>query len=540
MSKSPSITQKPALDMIDEAITLARNCPPAIGALYYIGAVPFVLAFLYFWTDMSRGAFAQEHLVRFSFFVAIGFCWCKFWQCLFATHLLAVAMKRPLPPWSPYGLVRIATTQASLQATGLFIIPIAALITLPYAAACAFYQNAAILAMNGRGAAQETAALRKEALAEARRWPAQNNIGLAILYLFWLVVFFNVFILIITLPWLLKTLLGVDTMFSRSLFSMFNTTVIVATGGITYLCVDPIIKAFYVIRCFHGRALSTGEDLQIKIRAVTPARFPTIAAIALLFFVTIARGADATAPAVAARIDQSIADALNRPEFAWRAPREGPDPSEGGGVDGFMMGAVKMIGNWLRPLKHWIIDIFDWISEHSHPQPIEEKTSGGDSWRGSLQFFAWAFCAAAVCALVVIGWKLWLRRGAHVEVIAKSNQLTPDLNAEDLTADQLPEDAWLGLAREMIDKGDLRLALRAFYLAALAHLGERHIISIARYKSNYDYQRELCRRRPTQTGLITAFTDAVRSFERAWYGNYEVNPEILDTSRINLERIRES
>ena len=38
-------------------------------------------------------------------------------------------------------------------------------------------------------------------------------------------------------------------------------------------------------------------------------------------------------------------------------------------------------------------------------------------------------------------------------------------------ASQLPEDAWLKLAREMVEKGDLRLAVRAMYLAMLAHLG---------------------------------------------------------------------
>jgi hypothetical protein len=542
MRKSPSITQKPALDVIDEAVALLRDCPLQVGALYFIGTLPYILAFLYFWTDMSRGAFARDHLVEASFFVTISFCWCKFWQSLFATQLLGIAARHPLPAWNWRKLLTVATVQSSIQSTGLFILPVAALVTIPFGLACAFYQNASILALDGAGNPQDSAALRKEALAHGRRWPAQNHMGLAILSLFWLVVFLNILILILALPYLLKTLFGVDTMFSRSTYSMLNTTLFAAAAGITYLCVDPLFKAFYAVRCFHGRALSTGEDLQVQIRAVSATRFPAVAAILLLCFAATARAADpAPAPAVAAHaaeINQSISSVLNRPEFAWRAPRQASD--EDGKSDNFMDGVLRMIGRWFRPVKRWVVDFFEWIGRHIKTENPEQHTSDSGSWRSTLQFFAWAFCAVAVIALLVIAWKLWLRRGRTLHVTAEPQAAVPDLSAEDLTADQLPEDAWLGLAREMIDKGDFRLALRAFYLAALAHLGERHIISIARHKSNYEYQRELTRRRPTQTDLIATFTESVRSFERAWYGMHEVTSDILDNSRANLDRIRQS
>ena len=74
----------------------------------------------------------------------------------------------------------------------------------------------------------------------------------------------------------------------------------------------------------------------------------------------------------------------------------------------------------------------------------------------------------------------------------------PDLNEESVTADQLPEDGWLQLARELMERGELRLALRASYLAGLAHLGHRELIHLARHKSNRDYDRELHRRARAQ------------------------------------------
>ncbi|MDQ3623852.1 MAG: DUF4129 domain-containing protein, partial [Verrucomicrobiota bacterium] len=101
-----------------------------------------------------------------------------------------------------------------------------------------------------------------------------------------------------------------------------------------------------------------------------------------------------------------------------------------------------------------------------------------------------------------------------------------------------PEDGWLQLARELVGRGEMRLALRASFLAGLAHLGKRDLISIARYKSNLEYEREL-RRRARARGELTAAFDQNRAvFERAWYGRHAVTPEILESFNHNLEKIR--
>ena len=102
----------------------------------------------------------------------------------------------------------------------------------------------------------------------------------------------------------------------------------------------------------------------------------------------------------------------------------------------------------------------------------------------------------------------------------------------------MPEDEWLRLANEMLAKGDLRLALRAFYLATLAHLAAREIVSIARFKSNRDYETEVNRRARGATELRAAFADNVQSFDRAWYGLYEVTTDGVARFRSNFERIR--
>ena len=89
-----------------------------------------------------------------------------------------------------------------------------------------------------------------------------------------------------------------------------------------------------------------------------------------------------------------------------------------------------------------------------------------------------------------------------------------------------------------MQSGQFRLALRASYLASLAHLGQRDFIRLARHKSNRDYDRELQRRARANPELLTAFDRNLAAFERSWYGEHAVTPETLGNFAQNLERIR--
>ena len=48
------------LDLFEEAVHLLRMAPAATLGWYSLGAVPFILALLYFWTDMSWSADARR------------------------------------------------------------------------------------------------------------------------------------------------------------------------------------------------------------------------------------------------------------------------------------------------------------------------------------------------------------------------------------------------------------------------------------------------------------------------------------------------
>jgi hypothetical protein len=142
-------------------------------------------------------------------------------------------------------------------------------------------------------------------------------------------------------------------------------------------------------------------------------------------------------------------------------------------------------------------------------------------------------------ALAVMLYRLWRdRRRKPGAMASEAIQPLPDVTDENVGADQLPEDGWTALARELLERGELRLAMRAFYLASLAHLAERNLISIARFKSNRDYERELCRRGHAFPDLPSVFGENISAFERIWYGTHEVSHELVGRFAANVEKIR--
>ena len=116
-----------------------------------------------------------------------------------------------------------------------------------------------------------------------------------------------------------------------------------------------------------------------------------------------------------------------------------------------------------------------------------------------------------------------------------------DLESEEIVATQLREDEWMRLAREQIEKGDERLAVRALFLGTLAHLGERGMLRIARFKSNRDYRAELNLRARNQSALREAFDENTVLFESVWYGLHQLGAGSVDYFLRNHEMIvRES
>ena len=130
--------------------------------------------------------------------------------------------------------------------------------------------------------------------------------------------------------------------------------------------------------------------------------------------------------------------------------------------------------------------------------------------------------------MIVVFWKrLKTPKSAAGDVSVV--ELPPiDLEDENVTADHLPEGGWLDLAKQLMEQGNSRLALRAMYLALLAMLADKSRISIAKFKSNMDYQRELARRCHSMPQLLDAFGRNVGVFEAVWYGTRNATSQMID------------
>src|SRR5438067_537619 len=274
---------KGAIELVEEAVHLLRRAPAAMLAIYYAGALPFVLALLYFWADMSRSPFADRRLAGGALGLGVLFLWMKFCHALFARRLRAFMAGEPLLALNLRRCGRIFLNQAALQSSGLFLLPLALILALPFGWVYAFYQSFTAL---DDGEASDLRSLAKEAFQQAVLAPKQNHLLLVILFAFGLFIFLNWTLLGLVLPGLVKTLFGVESIFSRGSMSLLNTTFFAVMIGLTYLSVDPFFKTSYVLRCFYGQSRRSGQDLKVELRQQgRPARLGSSALLAL-FLIT--------------------------------------------------------------------------------------------------------------------------------------------------------------------------------------------------------------------------------------------------------------
>lgn len=305
------------LTVAEEAVLLVRRAPFAAWACYFAASVPFVLGLLYFWSDMSRGARAHDRCVPAALGLAALFVVMKIGQALFVAHLLDTLSQR-LRPWTVRRLLRLVAVQGAIQSWGLFVMPLALLLVYPFVFMHGYYQHWTAI---GDGEGMNLKQLRRRAWALAKQdmrtqaftlWLLSPwLLGLGMLLTFgavrmmalivpvtevhtaiWFVmgtilfaVFtglisplglaltFNIGILFMTIPELLRVFMGWDTIFRISGgYALANTTFLAALFGIAYLCMDPIMKAAYAIRTFQSESLRNGRDILVAIHDLRDAR----------------------------------------------------------------------------------------------------------------------------------------------------------------------------------------------------------------------------------------------------------------------------
>jgi hypothetical protein len=550
-STESSLRGPGAATVLDEAASLLYRAPVAVTSIYYLGALPFCLALIYFWSDMLQGADAEAHLPGEALLLTILYLWMKTCQAVFARKLVAFLEEDSDGPWTAARWTNTLVLQAIFAGAFLFVYPVAFVATLPFGWVHCFYHSISIVATDAKSTVRSSF---REAAELAGLWPKQNHLVIGIIVLAALVLYINLAVFFIFVPRLLEMLFGVETIFDENLAAWNNTSFYLEVSVFCFLVLNPLSKAVYALRCFYGRSRLDGADLRSALRRCELARANAVSgrALAVAALLAILFGAQARAdmeepsptassppPAESViRLNYAIDQTLKKDEFAWRSPR----PPAASQPEGWLAKSLEGLRHFLKHListpLDWLSKFLKWLVDRQHAH----ETPNASDWM-MFSRIPWRLVFFIFAGLVVLGIGYWLvrhlRRPAAALLVPQTVEArTIDLEAEDIRADELPEDSWLLLAQQMLERGELRLALRAYYLATLAVLAQGQWVRLAAAKSNRDYLTELRRRLRGNTEAIDPFLQNIRIFEASWYGTHPATLDLAALMGSNHERMR--
>ena len=497
--------------LLDSAFDLLRAAPASAWLVWAAGGLPFGLGVIGFVSEMTSSANAAELLPAHSLALSLLFLWMVASQALFAHRLWPLLSATPR---SRPALV----AQAAIGSTALLMLPLGALSILGFHWVVAFYYSATA------AESQDVAGICRYGSRQASTWSFSSIIDLSIVFLLGLIVFANVFAMLVAGPMVFRTITGEETVFTTNANAMFTGTLFTAALVITWLVMDPLLRAVFVIRCFRVDAIRTGVDLK-----ATVARYARAALVILLIAIPLHSAPLSVEPQ---KLDRSIREVTRRPEFMWQEPRQAEAAPASNAFLRFTEDAVRFIGDNVHRALDWIGDairaIVRWLMGQQMGDLPDASRVHNVSFATPALYILIAIAGGALIALLL---RLRLRRRRKEQPVQTITAAEVDLAGEDVSPDQAPEDAWLAMAGRLLESGDLRLATRALYLAVLASLGEGGLITIHRARSNLDYQRELARRARGNAGMLQTFRGLVTVFERTWYGDHPMSRDAYDQFR---------
>ncbi len=536
------------IDLLERAVHLLRSMPLGTLLLFYVGAVPFIVALLFFLSDMAASPFADRHCAGASLGLALLYLWMRTWHSAFCHRLRASVESRDPDSGGVGKWMRVGAFHAVYSCWSVVLLPVATVIAFPLAWVTAYLNSLCIVDPSNIRFKQAAA----KARCAARPWTAQNNYALLILSLFGFMVMLNVTIALVQAPQLLKSLFGVETIYAQHYFWMMNSTFFGIVFSITYLLIDPLSKAIYVLRFSSIASITTGEDILAELKRLPPKRRVADmaragAVLALLCSLSPARAQDAVPtdpPAIQVQeLNQSIDRIMQDREFTWRMPREYAEQEiESRGFFGKFSDAVSAwVESLVGAVEGAIDKFFNWLKNHmpKSKSPVEHHpTNGVDP--GLFKTLAVGLLVVLLMAMVLFAFKNLKRRNAPVADVREGDavRVAVDLDDENLVATLLEEDEWIQLARDMAVAGELRKAVRAWFLAGMAYLSRVDLLAVRASKSNLEYRRELARRARRRPQVVPLFVDNINLFERAWYGLHTVLPTDIHRMEDNLERLR--
>ena len=525
------LEQSGPVSLLEDAAHLLRRASLDALLCHWTGSVPFALMALVFWHNLTHPPMSDLDCAAESLAVALLLIWMNCWRGVFAARLCRMLAGAAERPWNGRRVWRLVAAQAFLAASKPAMLCVSLAAVFPFATTVAFYRNAAALA--GRGDLDPLAAI-----AEARRLARGEGLPCWLLQFLMLllsaIVMLNVAVTFAVLPELVRMLTGYDSAFSGGGPAFIESRLFLALVlAATWVLFDPFVQAVYCLRCFQAESAETGEDLRAALRLLPPAITKGAAAIvvALALPVVAARAADSVG---SRELERAVRRTMQSPEYNWRIP---PPPTASSAVPWIVeatdraIAAVRSALDWAgRMIDRLLRWIFGGLG--LSPMPL-----GGQAPSTALHWSVWALIGLA---LALAGWVVWrafrLRRespGRQPVLPLCPYAWTTKTSTPTACPKRLAETAERCLA-----DGDLRLALRAFYLANLAWLGRREFLIVSPGKTNREFEVELRRRARQSPEARELFSANVRAFESAWYGLHDVFEEDALAFRRRGDEIR--
>jgi len=533
-----------ALALIEDAVHLLRRAPASAWLFHFLGAGLWVLAILFAWAYVSWFRPTRDELATGALLLVVLYAWLKTAQSEFCARLMSLRLGAPAEKFTLRRAARLAASQFAPHALGPVILVITGVITIPFARAWLYFQNTTVLGADAKN--NENNSDESDAMTLAKLWPRQGWLGLLVIAALALLVFINIGIAFYLTPNLARTLFGVENFMSVSGWSVLNTTFIMSVAALTWFAIDPLVKAFCVLRVFHGRARRTGADLLIEMEHARVSRSAAVLVVLALFACAsllpcASTLAQETPPPPApssqtqtqvapAELNHAIDEVLDRGEFRWQMP---PSKTQAADDSNFITRLFNWLYDVLKSVARAVANFITWLQNlfsrrNLDGMPVPEPTTESAQGLPLLQLFLYGLVAVLVGLLIWVFFTAWRKSDAPTVNATKANPgtaATPDLTDENVQAAQLPSDGWLKLAREQAALGEWRLALRALYLAHLARLDAEGLLTLKRYKTNLDYERELRRRALQRASLADWFAARRREFEETWYGSARPDAE---------------
>jgi hypothetical protein len=516
------------VSLLEDAAHLLRSASFDTLLCHWIGSAPLALFLLFFWNDVIHPPVSDLACAAESLAAALLLIWMNCWRSVFAGRLHASLNGAAPRRRGARELWRLVATQAALAATKPLMLPLSLVAVFPFIGTVTFYRTASVLA--GRGDLDPLAVI-----AKARRLSSgdvfQGWLVQALLLVLSLATMLNLAITLVILPQLVRMLTGYESAFTRGGESFFlNRLFLLFVLAATWLLFDPFVQAVYCVRCFDRESIETGEDLRAGLRRIRA----TVAAvvIALVCSAVPARAAD---PIPARDLQHAIGQTMQAPEYNWRIP---PPPSAASSTPWIITAtdraisavrsALKWMGRMLDRLLRWI---FGGIG-------LSPSAGAGAAPATALHWSVWALIAIAAGLVGWVAWRAFTLRHRKTRTAAAPPIAGVQLEDDGLTADRLPEAGWLEMAEACLRDGNLRLALRAFYLANLAWLGYEQFLTIHPGKTNREFELDLRRRAPEAPDARALFSANVQAFERVWYGLHDLNEDDALAVRRRAEEMK--